>query len=268
MFYVYYYRYGDSLLHCLLILPGLGLISPREANTEMWTEVNLFITRIVHFMNQADPRLGMYYQYAGSTAEGTKVGLLDEVVTQFHLGGLDKALYPCFMTNNKQVALQILDTNLRKTWGEFVNECFIIQPHNLYSHLFKLFCKVISCRDLYSGLKLYFCSLDVLQRDVFLVYATNGLVIKLDPAFIVSLEKWVPSTCKEASPLLHGHTVESGCHALLQPGGWRISPYAREQLVLRSIPTIPRLAYMSMKICKDLVVYEAGERKKVKTYDI
>ncbi len=66
-------------MRSILQAPGLGLISSTCGdNQAIWHDVDKLVKKLAPGFNRLDTRLAMCHQYAGSTAEGTKVGLLDE----------------------------------------------------------------------------------------------------------------------------------------------------------------------------------------------
>ncbi len=99
--------------------------------------------------------------------------------------------------------------------------------------------------------------------DILLEWAPTGHMIKLDPAFVVCLPDWTPAGSRNSSPLLQEFTTTKGCYALLHPWGWTLSMYDREQDILRNMPLAPRLAYITLKLCKELILDNS-----IKTYDI
>ncbi len=243
--------------------PGLGLLLWDEENQSLWHQLDLFISGLTDHMNLLDSRLGLQHQYTGSIAEGTKVGLLDEVDFQLHVTALTGLLHVQQQPNNGPIDIMIHESPTRHKWKPFLTNDNVIRRSELYSHMHKLLCQVLSDKDSYGNTNFYFFHINILTLDIFLEWAPTGHIIKLDPAFVVCLTDWTPPNYRQTSKLLQGFDANMGCHSLLRPWGWKPTIYAQEQHILRNMPLAPRLAYISLKICNDLIYDNA-----IKTYDI
>ena len=206
-------------------------------------------------------------QYAGSIAEGTKIGQLDEVDFQMVITALFGVIK--VLPGIRPIKVQISDPKLMSAWRPFVtcHDEFIL-PEKLYSHLHLLFCQALADPTVYEGTYLAYRRIKPHTREVFLEWLPTGLNIKLDPAFIVHVPNWIPQKCSNPPFMCHGLTIKPKCALLLKPAGWRPTPFAMEQKIMRNLPLVPKLAYNTLKILKDLIVYDAKDSHKVKTYDI
>ncbi len=208
-------------MRSVLQAPGLGLISAAcVTNQAIWHEVDQLVCRLAPWFNMLDTRLDMCHQYAGSMAEGTKVGLLDETDIQLCVESLAGRLVVHHEDPWAQIVSVKLNGNKKMAtdWRKFLAENKTLIPEKLYSHLLKLLCLVLSKEELYDGLQFYFKHFNPQKRQLFLIWAPTGLVIKFDIAFMVLMPDWVPHNSRKDSCLLHGHSVQNSCHLMLLPG--------------------------------------------------
>ena len=93
---IYFYfreESGIKLMLSILQSEGLGLISDDATdNQAILHDVDQLVSRFGSRLNQLDRVLQIYHQYAGSIAEGTKVGLLDEFDIQLCIRSLEGKL--------------------------------------------------------------------------------------------------------------------------------------------------------------------------------
>ncbi len=212
---------GIALMRSILQAPGLGLVSAAcDDNQAIWHDVDELVRRLAPWFNRLDTRLDMYHQYAGSIAEGTKVGQLDEFDIQLCIKSLEgrSAVYHQEKWTHMVDVMLTGNKNMAPDWREFLTEDKILRPEKLYSHLLKLLCLVLIKEELYHGLKFYYKHFNLQNRQLFLIWAPTGLVIKFDLAFMVKMPEWVPPNSRKDSPLLHGHSVQDSCHLMLFPG--------------------------------------------------
>ncbi len=151
-------------------------------------------------------------------------------------------------------------------WADFVVSNNVLSPQKLYMYVIT-FWQVLSDPELYCNTKVYFRDIHMENNEVFLLFSPTAQVIKLDPAFVLSFPDWVPPGSRHRFLLLQDHHIQKGRHVLLQPAEWKISPIAREQLIMKNLPDVQRLAYMTVKVVKDFVTYDKDDGV-VKTYDI
>ena len=223
---------GIKLMRSVLEANGLGLIPDSTDNKNILHDVDQFVKRVASWFNRLDSKLGMYHQYAGSIAEGTKVGLLDEFDIQLITKCLEGKLTvyhqdPCTRMSSMRVKD---DTQLMSDWREFLADDNTLMPEKVYSHLLKLLCQILSKDELYEGLNFYYKDFNLVKRELYLIWAPNGQVIKFDMAFMVMLPDWIPPNSRRDSPLLHGHRVQDGCHAMLLPRALHHSPGSSSSL--------------------------------------
>ncbi len=250
----------------LLSAPGLGIIHDTEDNRLMWSQIDLIMSRLVLHINQADPRLKLVYQYSGSTADGTKVGLLDEVNVHLVIKALTGALSVNPRTEDQLVSMTVIQPDVMSELTDFLGNDNELKPDKLYSYMFKLLCQAVSDKSIITDMPIYWRTIDT--QGVVMTWATTGALVKIDYAFVVELPDWVPPNTRTTTKLLPIHSASSGCHARLLCAGWQPSAFAREQLIIRNMPLVQRLAYMVIKVANELVLYEAGDRSNVKTDDI
>ncbi len=135
-----------------------------------------------------------------------------------------------------------------------------VRPELLYGHLYKVLLTVLADDKLYQDTNFYLRDFNSITREVFLEWASTGHVLKLDIAFLVWFSKWVPALSRRECPLLQSRPdLQVGSHALMLPSGWRLSPYNREQFILRNLPVNQRLAYMVMKATKEIALLEKSD---------
>lgn len=264
----YIFRKGIELIESLLKAPGLGVVTSTPDHLMIHNNIGKFMRTVIHHMNQMDSRLDVYMQYAGSVAEGTKVGLPDEYDIQLHIGGLQGLFQTIQDPETEDLILSISKKSAAKVWAPFIDTNLQLQPNNLYSYLWRLLCLALSKKDVYEGLLIYWKHIDTDQSEVHLEWAPTHMAVKLDVAFCVSVHDWLPEKSRKRSPILAGHTIENYCHVLVLPNSWKPTPFAREQLVMKCLPMVPRLAYIMVKILNSLIVYQKDNPNKLKSYDI
>ncbi len=86
---LFFFSHGVQLIRFLLEEEGIGLIQPDQ---NMWREQDMFIIEMIKLINLKDNWLQIHCKYAGSTAEVTKVGMIDELDIQMYMTGLDDCL--------------------------------------------------------------------------------------------------------------------------------------------------------------------------------
>ncbi len=177
----------------LMLAPGLGLISADcPENKTIWHDVNVLVKRLAPSINHLDERLRIYHQYAGSIAEGTKTGLLDEFDIQLCIQALEGKLTVYHQDSwTRMINMRLTDdTNMTAEWEEFLSEDNTVRPDKLFGHMLRLLCLVSSRKELYDGLHFYFKNFNVQRRELYLIWAPTGMVIKFDIAFMVKLPKY------------------------------------------------------------------------------
>ncbi len=108
------FSYGVDRIQQYLKAPGLGLTQNNDYTLSMWEELQQLICRIENEINILDTIINIKCQYAGSVAEGTKVGFLDEIDIQLCVKGLRSEFFD-YHYGSQSHYIQVKDINTKLT---------------------------------------------------------------------------------------------------------------------------------------------------------
>ncbi len=260
----------NDFIWALLTVDGLGFLRSHPTTDKVKETMTTFLQRMVTQMQIVEDS-AFSYELGGSTVEHTKTGLPDEFDCQINLTGLAKCVYVSEeLEHNLVLKLLSLDDEIAKYWMFACGADLQLQPDILYGHFNKLMCKVLAVPDLYTGLPLMWKYIENEQIHLEL-RDTNipGIAIKIDVVFVVQVPKWFPKKGRNSTPLLCNDFDKLGACILLKGRTCRSSTTIQEGIIMKSLPVIPKCAYVLAKIINSLMVYNKDDaHNRVRSFDL
>ncbi len=254
----------------LLTVDGLGLLRQKTTACNIKKIVTKFLHKMVTKMQSLAHSL-FSYEIGGSTVENTKTGLPDEFDCQINLEGLENCVNVGEeMEHNLILKLLSCDDENVKHWIFESSDDAQLKSDMLYDYIYKLMCTVLADRNIYTGLPLLWKYIDNEQIHLEL-QDTNlpGLAIKIDVVFVIRLPKWFPKKGRTSTPLLNHDFIKLGACILLKGKTWKSSTSIQEGIFMKSLPMIPKCAYILAKIINSIMVYSREDVPyRVRSFDL
>ncbi len=270
------YRFGGNVLKTidqLLFAEGLGVCDMNGKNAVISREVHKFLTSVAESMNAIDPHLGIRLCLGGSSIEGTKTGLCDEFDYRFHITGLQRGNSSVVKELLHSVQLKINAKHIALKWKAHCDEDSNLLARPYYDYVYGILYQALAKVKLYKTFRkrpFYFKS--VVNEQIHLEWVgkpDDGMAIKIDAVFAVTMTDWWPSQARQQSILIQQDHMRKETNLILRRTGWKPSTCLQEIHIMHKLPPVPKYAYMLCKIINSIVQYSKSEQpNKVKSYTL
>lgn len=259
----------------LLHTAGIGSVMDAQRDVVFDTSqvIEQFLDKLVEVLNAMDPHLQLKIVYGGSVEDGTKVGQCDEVDVRLHIQNLEGNIWPKVDVDKElkhAVTIKVRHA-YRQEWQPFTDDEGHILANKLFNHLHGKLAHALAKHEVYDDLPLMWK--DLRNEHVYLEWVggdLDGLPLKVDVLFAVTIAKWWPHEGRTEFCLLSKRNMKQRTTLILQPNGWRPCACYQEALIIKSvIPPVLKCAYMLAKIITQFVPYTEHEQHyKVNSYTL